>query len=130
MPAGEGDQLGDDEADHEQEHRGLDVVGAVDLERLVRVGEEEVVGHRRDHGTDRPAPAGPDRGAEDDHQHEHQHDVGAGEVVAERHQDPGHQERTERGDRQSDRSGRVVGGCITRCHTSGIRPRVMNRQGS
>ena len=31
-PAGRGDDLGDDQPDQEEQHRGLDVVGAIDLE--------------------------------------------------------------------------------------------------
>ena len=121
VPAGIGDDLGDEEADHEEQHRGRDVVRVVDLQRLVRMGEEEVERHRGDDGRERTAHAGADRGAEHDHDDEDQHDVGAGEVVAERYEDARHEQGAEGGDRQADRSSCVTGGCVMTCHASGIR---------
>ena len=44
------------ETDREEQHRRLDVVGVVDLQRLVRLGEEEVVRHRGDDRGERAAP--------------------------------------------------------------------------
>ena len=61
-----------------------------------------------------PLHACADRGPEHDDEHEDQHHVGAGEIVAERHEDPGHEERAEGGDGEPDRPGHVVGerGCV------------------
>ena len=66
------------------------------------------------------APAGADRGTAHHDEHEHEHDVGAGDVVAERDEDAGHEERSEGGDGEPDRPGRVIRSSIASCHTPGI----------
>ena len=60
--------LADEEPDDEQQHRGLDVVAAVDRERSVRAGEEEVEsGERHERGDRATDPAAEHRGDHDDH---------------------------------------------------------------
>ena len=47
--------------------------------------------------------------------------LAAGEVVAERDEDAGHEQGSEGGDREPDRPGRVIGTGVASCHASGIR---------
>ena len=66
------DELADDETDDEQQHGGLEVVAAVDRERVVGTGEEEVErrhGHQR--GDDSADPPTEHRG---DHDHHDEHE--------------------------------------------------------
>ena len=99
----------DDEADHQQQQGGADVVGAVDLERLVRAGEEEVVrGRRNERGGDSGRPPTARRGEHHDH-HEDQCRVHPDDFMAERDQQGRDEQGTEARDREPERLHPVVG---------------------
>ena len=102
-PVGEAHELGDEEADREEEHRGSDVFGFVDLERLVRTGEEEVErhrGHDRGDDTGHPSTGG---GGQDHDDDEREGDVrGDDRVAPERHEHAGDHEGAEAGDREAE----------------------------
>ena len=94
-----------EQPDDDEQDRGLDVVGAVDRERVVRVGEEEVERDRRDHRGDRTAGPTADHRGEQHHDHEHQGDVGGTDVVAEGNQRQRDGDRREDGERPGANTG-------------------------
>ncbi len=106
------DELADDEPDDEQEHRGLDVVAAVDRERVVRTGEEEVEGcHRHERG-DRAGEAAPEHGGSNDDEHQDERDVRRPDVAADR--DEGEDDDDRPDERHDPGKGGELGGCARR----------------
>jgi hypothetical protein len=102
-PVGEARELRDEQADREEEHRGADIFGLVDLERLVRAGEEEVERHRGDDRGDDTGHPSTGRGGQDHDDDEREGDVrGHNRVAPERHEDSSHHEGAEAGDREAE----------------------------
>ena len=125
VPPREDGDLGGDQADDEEQDGGGDVRGAVDLERLVRLGEEEVVGDRGDDRADHPCASSPHRRQYHDHD-EHEGDVRVDDgLVPERDENARHHEGTETPERDAcalgagaDHAGVLA---IVARHTPGIR---------
>ena len=101
--------LGDRDADHEQQHGGLDVGPVGDAEPLIRLSEEEIEPHRGRDGREvpgQPVPAGRHRHY---HQQHGQRGVGVREAGPERHQDRGQCERRgQRGQHRQPVPGQVL----------------------
>ena len=76
------DDLADDEPDDEQQHRGLDVVAAVDGERVVRTREEEVERGERHQGRDNAADSSTEHRGDHDDQDQDERDVRGADVAA------------------------------------------------
>jgi hypothetical protein len=79
LPATQHD-FADDEADDEQQRGRLHVVGAVDTERVVGLGEEQIEPERGADGDDRAADAATGDRHDQDDDHEHHRHVGGADV--------------------------------------------------
>src|SRR5262249_39641087 len=84
----------------------LDVIAAVDGERVVRAREEEVEAQRGDDGGRRSTPATPDNGGRQHHQHQDERRVRRPDLVPDGDENAGQREGT--GDRERPRRGRPI----------------------
>jgi hypothetical protein len=91
-----------EEPDAQQDERRLDVVGRLDLQREIRLGQEEVEGQRRHERGDGAGTTTTDDRGRHHHEDEDQREVGAVDLRTHRYQQQRHHDRSERGDGQPD----------------------------